>query len=290
MDSTGAVLTVTPITKLQQQLVNQGPFAGLLAFMMVFGSVINHNATQSEVSVSSPASREAMCKNSTIEDVAKFISTLPNGLGFMTILIVIIFPLVPVIVNSKTKMWNEFKFELVKCHLVGQGSAFGVSELLKHVLITPSPNFLQMCNITSKECLNKTLLLDGLASSVLPLNEPFSNLSLCHSNSTSPRDFFNSLHHFPDKICCLIGASIVSFLATLYFWKRANAKGKSIYESHSIQQCLLIVFQIICITCILIYLYFLYNSFDATQMYGILIGGLIQLMIICSTLPKKDAI
>ena len=54
------------------------------------------------------------------------------------------------------------------------------------------------------------------------------------------------------------------------------------------QQCFIICAEMLCVTLILIYLFYLYYSFDGVQMYGILIGGMIQLMIICSTLPKKN--
>ena len=87
---------------------------------------------------------------------------------------------------------------------------FGVSELLRHFVTVPEPSFLQKCNITVEECHNKAQQFQQL---------PFStttNTSYCRSENTP--ELFNSLHHFPDKTCCIIGASIVTFLATLYFW------------------------------------------------------------------------
>lgn len=261
---------------LEQQLLNHGPFSALFSGMVILGTFVNHNATSMFVHPS-----ESWCQNTSIvADFKNVLTSMPSGLGAATIVIVIIFPLIPIFVNSQTKKWNEFKFDIIKCHVLGQGSVFGVSELLRHFVTVPEPSFLQKCNITVEECHNKAQQFQQL---------PFStttNTSYCRSENTP--ELFNSLHHFPDKTCCIIGASIVTFLATLYFWQRANTKGKSIYQAHSMQQCFIICAEMLCVTLILIYLFYLYYSFDGVQMYGILIGGMIQLMIICSTLPKKE--
>lgn len=244
---------------LQQQLADHGPMSALVGGMILLGSLINQNATDT-----SPIyPKDSWCINATTTTLSMeqlLLTGMPRELGVATIVVVVIFPLIPMLINSQTKTWNDFKVDILKCHIVGQTSAFGVSELLRHFLISPEPAFLQKCNLTIAEC-----------KSGLP--------STCNS--------FDTLHHFPDKTCCIIGASIVTFLATLYFWNRINKSGKSIYEAHSMQQCFLIFAQIVCITLILAYLYFLYNSFDGAQIYGVFIGALLQLMVILSTLPKK---
>lgn len=259
---------------MHQQLVDHGPIAALVTGMVLLGSLINDNATDSTI-----YPKESWCQNSTAQ-LGDLITTMPKGLGVITIVVVVVFPIVPVLVNSQTKKWNEFKVEIIKCHVVGQTSVFGVSELLRHWLISPEPTFLQKCNISVDECSEKS------QKTILPLNDPKNN-SFCHSN-VKLNELFDSLHHFPDKTCCIIGASIVTFLATLYFWNRINNQGKSIYNAHSMQQCFLIFIQIVCITLVFAYLYFLYNSFDGIQMYGLFIGAILQLLIIWSTLPKKE--
>jgi hypothetical protein len=268
---------------LQQHLVDHGPITALVSGMILLGSLVNKNATESTV-----YPEESWCVNhnvTTTADLENFISIMPDGLGAATIVIVVIFPLVPILINSRTKTWNDFKVEILKCHVVGQTSVFGVAELLRHFLISPEPTFLQKCNITAQEC-----SLKSHAHSLLPLNDP-RNISFCNASNVAATELFNSLHHFPDKTCCIIGASIVTFLATLYFWNKINKTGKSIYEAHSIQQCFLIFIQLLCITLVLTYLYFLYNSFDSVQLYGLLIGAILQFMIIWSTLlapPNKN--
>jgi hypothetical protein len=258
---------------LQQHLVNHGPLAALVSGMVLLGSLVNNNATDSNI-----YPKESWCVNTTTQ-VEHLITTMPKGLGAATIVVVIIFPIIPVLINSQTKKWNDFKVEIVKSHVVGQGSVFGISELLRHFLVSPEPSFLRKCNITVEECSIKSHAFN------LPLNEP-TNTSYCHAQDIDATELFDSLHHFPDKTCCIIGASIVTFLATLYFWNRINRKGKSIYEAHSMQQCFLILVQCICITLVFTYLYFLYNSFDGSQLYGLIIGAILQLLIICSTLPN----
>ena len=155
---------------------------------------------------------------------------------------------------------------------------------LRHFVTIPEPLFLKKCNITVEDCISKSTLDN------IPLADD-GHLSMCAVNSsvTSVNNLFDSLHHFPDKTCCLIGASLVTFLATLYFWNRINKKGKSLYEAHSFQQCLLVLVQVSCVTLVFVYIFFLYQTFEDVQIYGLFIGGLIQLMIVCSTLPKNDA-
>lgn len=64
--------------------------------------------------------------------------------------------------------------------------------------------------------------------------------------------------------------------------------GKSIYEAKEITQIILILFQVACVILFLTYLYHQYSKFEGVQLYGCVIGGIIQLMIICSTLPNKQ--
>lgn len=270
-------------SSIEQQVLNQSPFAALFTTMVLIGTFVNdkthHNAT--EETVVTP--QENWCTNTS--NIQEFLSPMPKGLGIATIIVTLIFPILPILVNSQTKMWNSFKFNIIKCHVVGQGSVFGVSELLRHFITVPEPMFLQKCNITMQECLFKSQM-----SSLFLSGGSSSNSSLCQTNSTltGNNELFDSLHHFPDKTCCFIGASIVTFLTTLYFWNRINTKGKSIYNAHSCQQCLLILIQVICVSLVFIYLYFLYQTFEKVQVYGIFIGGLLQLMIYCSTLSKND--
>lgn len=256
---------------MQQHLHEQGPFAVLLGSMLILGSFINFNQTDSIVEPSSD-----WCKKNY-----SAVSSMPDGLGTMTILMTFVFPMTPLLLNSQAKAWNRFKFEMVKNHVVGQGSVFGMSEALRHILTVPEPTFLQKCNISVDDCNEKTEL-----NMPQPLN-PIVNKTFAFCNSSSDK-IFDSLHHFPDNTCCLIGASIVSFLATLYFWNRANMSGKSIYDAHSLKQYILISSQLLFVGVVLCYLYFLYKSFDSVQIYGLLIGGIVQFMIICSTLPKHN--
>lgn len=255
---------------LEKQLVNHGPFAALFTGMIVIGSVVNKNTTDSIVQPN-----EKWC-NKNILQLQELISDMPAGLGVATIIVVLLFPLVPILINSQNKFWNAFKFEIVKCHIVGQGSAFGVSEMLRHFLTLPEPTFLNKCNITLEECANKTYNFPSATNIT----------SFCHAENS--HELFNSLHHFPDNTCCFIGASIVTFLATLFYWNRVNRNGKSIYELHSVKQCGLIMLQIFCIILVMTYLYHLIYAFDSVQLIGLFIGAIVQLMIICSTLPKKE--
>lgn len=257
-----------------QHLTDQGPFAALLGSMLLLGSFINFNQTDTFVEPN-----KEWCKNNS----ELVLSNMPTGLGTMTIILTIVFPMAPLLLNSQAKTWNRFKFEMAKTHVVGQGSVFGMSEALRHILTIPEPSFLKKCNITIDECFVKTHL--KVPQSLINYN----NVSFCNtSTDISPNNLFDSLHHFPDNTCCLIGASIVSFLATLYFWNRANMNGKSIYEAHSIKQYILIVIQVLFVVIALSYLYFLYQSFDGVQLYGLFIGGFVQFMIICSTLQKQE--
>lgn len=137
-------------SSVEQHVVNQGPFAVLFTGMIILGSVINKNATDTIVHP-----KDTWCEN-LIPDLEKLLTTMPVGLGAATVIVVLIFPLIPVLLNSQTKKWNNFKIQIVKCHVMGQGSAFGVAELLRHIMTFPAPTFLTKCNITTEECRNKT--------------------------------------------------------------------------------------------------------------------------------------
>lgn len=256
-------------SSLQQHLSNHGPFGAVLSVMVLLGCFVNYNQTDETVVPS-----ESWCnKTSGVEAFS-----MPSGLNAVTIIMTLLLPITPLLINSQSKPWNRFKFEMLKTHVVGQGSVFGMAEVMRHVMTWPEPMFLTKCNITSEECNLKSHVKQ------LPLFVPNNN-SFCNVEPST--DIFDSLHHFPDKTCCLIGASVVSFFATLYLWSRANMSGKSIYEADASKKYFLIVLQTLFICCILAYLYFLYITFDAIQLYGILIGGFTQCMIIYATLPKK---
>jgi len=250
------------------ELSEQGPFAALLTGMMLLGSFVNMNATDNLIEP-----RESWCTRVNLQN------TIPTGFDVAAIVSSVVFPILPIVLNSQSKKWNDFKIEMIKSHAMGQGSVFGVSELLRHFVVVPEPTFLDKCNISLSECKEKTL------SKSIALIDVNNTKSFCHfNNDTQLSQLFDSMHHFPDKISCLIGASLVTFLANLYFWNKANTKGKSIYEANAITQIILILIQIVCVVVFLTYLYMQYSQFDGIQLYGCLIGGVIQLMIIFTTL------
>ena len=122
----------------EQQLISQSPFAALFTGMVMLGGFVNYNATDSNIEPS-----ESWCKNKTLDKVVY--STMPKGLDTATLAATFIFPIVPMILNSKTKKWNDFKVDMMKCHILGSGSVFGVSETLRHFLTIPEADFLNKC-------------------------------------------------------------------------------------------------------------------------------------------------
>lgn len=256
---------------MEEQLRKHGPFAMIIGVMGSLGVFINSN----EGSNSTVFPTLNLCLNAT----KTIMSDLPQGLGPTTIALTLAFPVVPILINSKTK-WNEFKFDVVKSHVVGQSSVFGVSEVLRHVLTMPEQSFLSKCNISYMECLAKNQF------SSLPLYST-DNTSFCNSNNTQ---IFDSLHHFPDLTCGFIGSSLVTFVATLYFWRHFNSKQKQLYEASSLQHVILIAIHVATIILILIYVYYLYKSYDYIQIVGFLIGGAIQFMIIKTTMAANNEI
>lgn len=260
---------------MEEQFKKHGPFATIVGVMGLLGCFVNINEGNSTI-----VPTLNLCSNASIQSKT-FMTDLPQGLSAATLVLTLVFPIVPILINSKTK-WNDFKFDVVKCHVVGQSSVFGVSEVLRHVLTMPDGSFLLKCNISISDCLAKNQYKS------LPLftngNTSFCNLN----NNTSSTDVFNSLHHFPDLTCGIIGSSIVTFLATLYYWKKCNAKEKKLYQASSIQQVVLIGLQIAATLLVLIYVYYLYKSVDYIQFFGFVIGGAIQCFIIKTTLSVNN--
>lgn len=261
---------------MEEQLKKHGPFATVVGVMGLLGCFINMDGGNSTVT---PTLN--LCSNSSTSSFKTLMTDLPQGLSTATLVLTLLFPIVPILINSKTK-WNDFKFDVVKCHVVGQSSVFGVSEVLRHVLTIPDGSFFTKCNITFDDCLAKNQFQS------LPLFA-IDNISFCNlTSNTLPNDVFNSLHHFPDLTCGIIGSSIVTFIATLYYWKKSNAKEKRLYQASSFQQIVLIGLQIATTLLILIYVYYLYKSVEFIQFFGFLIGGLVQFSIIKTTLVVKQ--
>jgi len=251
-----------------------GPL-GLLATAMIFtGGFINKNSTQDAIS-------KSWCNNNVSMTTLKppFTNQLPQGLEESVIVLSVIVPMLPLFLNH----FSDVNLEMFKTHVLGQSSSFGLSELMRHYTVMPEPMFLSRCNISNQECLLKTL------QSNFTVLSPNQTNSLCNRNFTSKinQELFDSLHHFPDPLCAILGSSLTTIVCYLFFWHRLDKDKKSLFETASWKQMLMIIAQCLILFLVVFYCFYLYKKMDHVQIYGVLLGAFVQFCVTFSLM--KDS-
>jgi len=138
---------------------------------------------------------------------------LPVGLEEAALSCSTLLPLVPILINSYHS-WNDGKTVAISSHLIGQGASFGLTEMLRFAVVSPSPHFLHHCNLTQEEC---------TTAATEPLNT--THVPLCpQPNKPDLRD---EVHHSPSHTLAMLGASLISLAFSIAFWPYLNKKGKA---------------------------------------------------------------
>ena len=237
---------------------------------------------------------------------------MPSGLAIATGAFCFIWPLLPLLLNSRKHM-NDVKLESIITHVLGQVSNFGIAEVFRTQIPLPEDLFLDKCNLSPDEC-----LFFSKEKIALPLfRPPLYNASTPHTVSTSlsstssqtmvhdaqldtqlPRGLcrgqyyntknnkfqdgpviYNSLHHYPDAICMLFGSAVVSFIASICHWKNINHTKKGFTQVSLTVRSILVLTDIGMIGSFLVYLVHLYLTYDMLQLLGVLVGILLQVSI-----------
>jgi hypothetical protein len=220
-----------------------------------------------------------------------YIPRMPKGLHTATAVVYFVWPLMPLLLHIRHM--NDAKLESFMAHILGQTSNFGIAELFRTQIMFPEDLFLDKCNVTPDEC-----LLYSYKKEALRLYLPPSNVTAGNSSSNTPRSFcrgqflnqkngqfndssilYDSLHHYPDPICMLLGASIVSFITNMCQWRNINPTTKSIRDTTVTKRSFLAINDIAMLSITLFYLHSLYMTYDLLQLLGLLIGVPLQLMI-----------
>lgn len=211
------------------------------------------------------------------------VPTMPRGLAETTGVLCFFWPLLPLLLNSRNT-FTDAKGESIMAHLLGQSSNFGIAEIFQTQIELPEDLFLEKCNISPKECLR-------LSQEKIPRPLYVSSKSqlppVCkgqHFNSTTAfqdeaNTLFQSLHHYPDTICMLFGASVVTFLTGLCRWRDLNPTKKKLYDASTTVRNLLTISDVATLACVLCYFYFLCVTYDLAQLAGVFVGVLLQLFI-----------
>lgn len=251
-----------------ENLISQhGPIGAMALTMLITGNLVNLNATLTSVS-------PTLCNSSNMNFTAK----LPNGLEETVLALSVLVPIVPFILNKP----NDINVEMFKSHVLGQSSSFGLSEVIRHFTVMPEQTFLQKCNISHSECIKKSEL-----SNITILSNVKQN-SLCNRNFTSSDtiDLFNSIHHFPNHTCVMLGSSLVTVICTILFWQRLSDKKISPYQNHSCTKLFFILVQTVIVFIIIYYCFILYKSLDSIQFIGFLLGVILQSCITLSLMKN----
>lgn len=253
-----------------------GPAGLLIAALVLTGSLVNNVDNKDDKSIKV---HSHWCKQLNHSNLA-----MPNGITQVAIAASIILPLIPVFINSRFT-WNNEKTEIVKSHLVGQSASYGIAELSRHFIVFPEPAFFTKCNLTYAECKLKAQL---------NLPQYLSKINLTHalcpnsSSTTSAFELFDSLHHFPDKVCVLLGAGIISFVAAILHWHSINKSGKSVFDLPGPTKVFLVSAQILFAVVTLLYLFFLYKTLESANFVGLIVGATLQGIIVLSMLRKDQ--
>jgi hypothetical protein len=73
---------------------------------------------------------------------------LPRGLDETAKTLSTLVPLLPIALNSVSS-WNSAKTYALTSHALGQSTSFGMTELLRYLVVSPSPFLLDRCNLTA---------------------------------------------------------------------------------------------------------------------------------------------
>ena len=241
-----------------QALVEQHGPTGIVALAMIFtGNFINHNGTL-------PPIQQMWCSNNSTTSY----SNMPTGFEQTIIAFSAALPVLPLLFNTLT----DENVVMLKAHVAGQSSSFGLSEIMRHYIVYPEPSFLKTCNTTSKECFEKS----NRTRAVL-LSPNVTDTFLCN-RSFSPeavRELFDSVHHVPSHTCALLGSSLYSFFSIIFYWQKLNNNQETL-QTDSMLQVFLIAVQFVIIVTIALYMYYLYMAMDYIQTVGILFGAVLQ--------------
>jgi hypothetical protein len=260
----------------QHLLQKHGLPSLFVSAMVLAGYLVNFNDNDAPL----VDSNSTWCDNfETFRDAP--VEDMPKGFQELTIAISAVLPMVPTLLNSRND-WSDYKIEIIKSHILGQSSSFGISEIARHFTNLPEAQFFKKCNLTYFDCKQKSL------QSNLLLVSDDKNASFCNANATNKLDLMGSLHYFPASAGSLIGAGLVSFIASLMYWHHVNKEKKSLYENSPLKKYILYL----CIGTIVIiffmYCVFLYKTFNTFELYAVFSGGFLQTLIILALLGKNE--
>lgn len=233
-----------------------------------------------------------------------YIPTMPKGLSAAAGTFCFSWPLLPLLLNSRTTM-NNAKIESIISHVLGQATNFGLAEVFRTQIAYPESLFLEKCNISPLECLQMSQNKVALPL-YIPSQKNNSSAAMCRGqyynndiyvkssiNSESGvasvpakkktfndgKIIYNSLHHYPDPVCMMFGASIVSFIVSIIEWDNMNPRRKKLQQSSATVRSILTMSDIATMSSMLFYIYNLYVTHDMAQLLGLFVGTVLQLLI-----------
>lgn len=252
----------------KQQLLKQHGLPSLcISAMVLTGFLLHNNDGTGKMNVNCDTFE--LLREAPVED-------LPRGLEELTSVLSIVMPILPILVDSRELNWGDFKIEMIKSHILGQSSSFGMLEIARQFATFPDATFYKKCNISYFECQQKI----DLVNVTLLWDHSFCN------NATNKIDLMSSFVHFPSSSSTLVGASMASFIAILIYWHHITKHNKSLYHTSSPKK----YFLYICISSMfivfLVYCLYMYKTFNSIELYAIFSGAFFQVLIILALLRQ----
>lgn len=263
----------------KQHLFKQHGFPSvIIGAMVLVGYLVNNNNINSFNNGTDVISQDSTwCDTFEVLREAQ-VSEMPPGFEELTIVLSIVLPIAPVLVNSLGL--DDFKIEMLKSHFLGQSSSFGMSEIARHFATLPEAQFYKKCNLTFFDCKQKL----GANLSLVSDDE---DKSFCNTNSTMI-DLLHSFHHFPASSGTLVGAAMASFIATLFYWHHLDKHNKSLYLNSPVKKYFLFLCIAIIVLVFIMYCMYLYKTFNSVEMYAVFFGAFLQVLIIVALLGQKE--
>lgn len=259
----------------QQLLQQHGLPTVFISTMVLAGLFVNKNTNDTEVVLPDAT----WCD--TFEMLRETpIGNLPAGFEELTIGLSAVLPVLPVFLHSRGL--DNFKIEMLKSHVLGQSSSFGISEIARHFATFPEANFYKKCNLTFFECKQK------IKHANLSILSEDKNNSFCNTNATTKLDLMSSLHHFPASSGTLVGAAMASFIATLVYWHHMHEDNKSLYQNAPLKKYFLFTCIATILLVFLMYCIYLYKMCNTIELYAVCFGAFLQVLIIVALLRQQN--
>jgi hypothetical protein len=202
------------------------PVSVISLIFILAGALVSSNWNNEKIQLGSSFPCGKYLSNETLAGAAE---------SNLLIISSLVLPLLPaVFLKNPHDIWS-----MAKPHLLGQSVIFGSSELIANRVQYTSPNFIEFCNISTRQCLsrrnqerwflpeiikmtkdielydgNETLTTTTTTTTTTPATiYREADKVLCPNPNGSRKEMYNSIHYFPSNVIAMSSASLFALFA-----------------------------------------------------------------------------